>query len=258
MPSQSAPMPPAKRLEARGGVTLQLWYWPTIPGRGEFVRLLLEAGEIAYDDMAREHGAEALLEDMERRAEDGRGIVPLAPPYIVDGELVIGQTAHILAFLTDRDGLGSGELAIDLQLIQLQLDITDLVAEVHSVHHPLASGRYYHEQLDAAFERAADFRAHRLPRFYAHFEAALGAHDGPFVLGDQWTHVDTSLYQVMEGIDYAFPAFARAIDGDYPHMQALQGAVPEIAGVADYLVSERRIAFNEEGIFRHYPELDEE
>lgn len=239
-------------------MSLQLWYWPTIPGRGEFVRLFLEAAEIEYEDLAREHGAEALIEDMERRADEGRGIKPFAPPYVADGDVTIGQTAHILAYLTDRDGLGSGELAIDLQLIQLQLDITDLVEEVHSVHHPLASARYYHEQLDAAFERAADFRESRLPKYYAHFEAALAAHDGPFILGDHWTHVDTSLFQVMEGIDYAFPALARGIDEDYPRMQALQGAVPEIAGVADYLASDRRLAFNEEGIFRHYPELDEE
>ena len=238
-------------------MSIALWYWPTIPGRGEFVRLFMEAGGIDYDDMAREHGGEALLDDLEQRSRES-GIAPFAPPYIIDGDVVIGQTAHILAYLTDRDGLGSGDLAIDLALIQLQLDITDLVAEVHAVHHPVAAGKYYHEQLDAAFERAADFRADRLPKFYAHFEAALGAHEGPFVLGDQWTHVDTSLYQVMEGIDYAFPALARRIDETYPNLQALQGAVPDIAGVAEYLMSDRRIAFNEDGIFRHYPELDED
>lgn len=239
-------------------MSLQLWYWPTIPGRGEFVRLFCEAGEIDYEDMARENGVEALLADMEERAADGRAIRPFAPPYIVDGEVVIGQTAHILAWLSDQNGLGSGEAAMDLQLIQLQLDIADFVEEVHSVHHPIASSKYYNEQMDAAFERAADFRNNRLPKYYAHFEAALSVHEGPFVLGEHWTHVDTSLWQVMEGIDYAFPNFARAIDDEYPSMQALQGAVPEIGGVTAYLASERRTAFNEDGIFRHYPELDED
>jgi len=235
-------------------VSVQLWYWPEIPGRGEFVRLFCEAGEIDYVDMVLEKGVDALLEDMEGR----EGIRPFAPPYIVDGEVVIGQTAHILAYLSEQHGLGSGELAIDLQLIQLQLDISDLVEEVHSVHHPIASSRYYNEQMDAAFERAADFRANRLPKYYAHFESALSAQDGPFVLGEDWTHVDTSLWQVMEGIDYAFPNLARTIAEDYPCMQALQGGVPEIGGIADYLASDRRIGFNKNGIFRHYPELDEE
>ena len=235
-------------------MSLELWYWPMIPGRGEFVRLFCEAGEIEYTDMAREKGVEALIEDMEGR----EGIKPFAPPYIVDDEVVIGQVAHILVYLTDKHGLGSGDLATDLQLIQLQLDITDIVEEVHSVHHPIASSKYYHEQMDAALDKAADFRANRLPKYYAHFESALSVHDGPFVLGEQWSHVDTSLYQLMEGIDYMFPNLARAIEDDYPNMQALQGAVPDIEGVAAYLASERRIAFNEEGIFRHYPELDEE
>jgi len=235
-------------------VSVQLWYWPEIPGRGEFVRLFCEAGEIDYIDIVLEKGVNALLEDMEGR----EGIRPFAPPYIVDGEVVIGQTAHILAYLSEQHGLGSGEPVVDLQLIQLQLDISDLVEEVHSVHHPIASSLYYNEQMDAAFERAADFRANRLPKYYAHFESALSAHDGPFVLGEDWSHVDTSLWQVMEGIDYAFPNFARRIAEDYPNMQALQGGVPEIGGIADYLASERRLAFNEDGIFRHYPELDEE
>jgi glutathione S-transferase len=235
-------------------MSVQLWYWPDIPGRGEFVRLFMEAAEIDYEDLAREQGAEALLADLEARP----GIRPFAPPYIVDGEVVIGQTAHILAYLTDRDGLGSGDLATDLQLIQLQLDISDFVAEVHATHHPLASARYYHEQMEAAFERAADFREQRVPKFYAHFEAALGANEGPFVLGEEWCHVDTSLYQLLEGMDYAFPALARRIADEYPNLQALQTAVPELGDLPDYLASDRRLAFNQDGIFRYYEELDEE
>ena len=235
-------------------MSLQLWYWPEIPGRGEFVRLFMEAAEVEYTDMAREEGVEALIADMGSR----EGIKPFAPPYIVDDEVVIGQVAHILTYLTDREGLGSGDLPTELKLIQLQLDITDFVAEVHSTHHPVANGRYYSEQMEAAFERAADFRDNRVPKYFAHFEAALQANGGPFVLGEQWSHVDTSLFQVMEGIDYAFPNLARRIAGDYPAMLALQGAVPEIEGVAAYLASERRMAFNQDGIFRHYEELDEE
>lgn len=235
-------------------MSYQLWYWPMIPGRGEFVRLFMEGAELDYEDMARERGAEAMVADLTAR----QGIRPFAAPYLVDGDIVIGQTAHILNYLSDRHGLGSGEVVPDLKLAQLQMDISDFCGEVHAVHHPIASSKYYNEQMDAAYERAADFRRNRIMKYYAHFENALSEHDGPFVLGEYWSHVDTSLYQVMEGIDYAFPNLARQLDDQFPNMQALQGAVPEIAGVREYLQSDQRTPFSEDGLFRHYPELDEE
>jgi glutathione S-transferase len=233
-------------------MSYQLWYWPSIPGRGEFVRLALEAAEIEYQDMAREQGAEALIADLQGRG----GIRPFAPPYLVDGELCIGQTAHILAFLADRHDFGAGELEVDLQLIQLQLDITDIVAEVHNVHHPVAAALYYQDQMDAAYEAAQHFRDQRLPKYLDHFEAALEENGGPCVLGDRWTHVDTSLFQLMEGLDYMFPNRMRELD--YPRLELCRQAVMEIAGVEQYLASDRRLSFNEDGIFRFYPELDSE
>ncbi|HTK72013.1 MAG TPA: glutathione S-transferase [Croceibacterium sp.] len=233
-------------------MSYQLWYWPSIPGRGEFVRLALEAAEIEYEDMAREQGAEALIADLQGRG----GIRPFAPPYLVDGELCIGQTAHILAFLADRHDFGAGELEVDLQLIQLQLDITDIVAEVHNVHHPVAAALYYQDQMDAAYEAARHFRDQRLPKYLDHFEAALEENGGPCVLGDRWTHVDTSLFQLMEGLDYMFPNRMRELD--YPRLELCRQAMMEIAGVEQYLASDRRLSFNEDGIFRFYPELDSE
>ena len=233
-------------------MSYQLWYWPSIPGRGEFVRLALEAAEIDYEDMAREQGAEALIADLQSRS----GIRPFAPPYLVDGELCIGQTAHILAFLADRHDFGAGELEVDLQLIQLQLDITDIVAEVHNVHHPVAAALYYQDQMDAAYEAAQHFRDQRLPKYLDHFEAALEENGGPCVLGDRWTHVDTSLFQLMEGLDYMFPNRMRELD--YPRLELCRQAMMEIAGVEQYLASDRRLSFNEDGIFRFYPELDSE
>jgi glutathione S-transferase len=233
-------------------MSYQLWYWPSIPGRGEFVRLALEAAEIEYEDMAREQGAEALIADLQGRG----GIRPFAPPYLVDGELCIGQTAHILAFLADRHDFGAGELEVDLQLIQLQLDITDIVAEVHNVHHPVAAALYYQDQMDAAYEAAQHFRDQRLPKYLDHFEAALEENGGPCVLGDRWTHVDTSLFQLMEGLDYMFPNRMRELD--YPRLELCRQAMMEIAGVEQYLASDRRLSFNEDGIFRFYPELDSE
>jgi len=233
-------------------VSYQLWYWPNIPGRGEFVRLALEAAEIDYEDMAREKGAEALVEDLQSRS----GIKPLAPPYLVDGDLCIGQTANILAILADRHDFGAGELETDLQLIQLQLDVTDIVAEVHNVHHPVSGNLYYHDQMDAAYEAAQNFRDTRIPHFLDHFEGALEENGGPYMLGDSWTHIDTSLFQLMEGLDYMFPSRMRSLD--YPRLELCRQAVMEIDGIEQYLASDRRLPFNEDGIFRHYPELDSE
>jgi glutathione S-transferase len=233
-------------------MTYQLWYWPNIPGRGEFVRLALEAAEVDYEDMAREKGAEALIEDLQSRG----GIRPFAPPYLVDGDLCIGQTAHILAFLADRHDFGAGELETDLQLIQLQLDVTDMVAEVHNVHHPVAGSLYYQDQMDAAYEAARHFRDERIPKFLDHFEAALEENGGPYMLGDGWTHIDTSLFQVIEGLDYMFPNRMRELD--YPRLELCRQAVMEIDGIEEYLASDRRLPFNEDGIFRYYPELDSE
>jgi glutathione S-transferase len=233
-------------------VSYDLWYWPGIQGRGEFVRLVLEGAGIAYRDRAREDGAEALLSDLAARRE----FTPFAPPYLADGDFVIAQVAHILAWLTDRHGLGSGELATDLALIQLQLTVTDAVAEVHDVHHPVGADKYYEEQKDEALRAAASFRDARMPKYLGHFENALAVAEGPFVLGAKWSHVDTSLFQLVEGLTYAFPRRMAALAADYPRLRAVRDAVAEIDGVAAYLASDRRIPFNEDGIFRHYPELD--
>ena len=233
-------------------MSYDLWYWPGIQGRGEFVRLVLEGAGIPYRDRAREDGAEALIKDMHERA----GFGPFAPPYLVDGEFAIAQVAHILAWLTDRHGLDSGVLETDLQLIQLQLTVTDVVAEVHNVHHLLGADKYYHEQKDEALTAAASFRSARMPKYLGYFEATLGVNEGPFVLGARWSHVDTSLFQLVEGLTYAFPRRMAALAADYPRLHALRDAVARIEPIAAYLASDRRLAFNEDGLFRHYPELD--
>jgi glutathione S-transferase len=232
----------------------KLWYWPGIQGRGEFVRLALEAGGIEYRDMAREQSDEALLADLNARA----GRTPFAPPYLDTGETVIAQVANILLYLGERHHLAPGALADRLWLNQLQLTIADLVAEAHDVHHPVATGAYYQEQMAEAARAAKGFRAERMPKFLGHFEDATSANDGDWVAGTRWTYADTSLFQVVEGLRYAFPRRMAAIEGDYPALIALHDRVAQLPGVAAYLASDRRIPFNEDGIFRHYPELDGE
>lgn len=233
-------------------MTYDLWYWTGAPGRGEFVRVALEAAGLDYADRAREEGSQTLVADMEQRS----GIRPFAPPYLVAGDICIAQVAHIVTWLADRHGFGADDERANLELIMLQLTITDLTAEAHDTHHPIADALYYEDQKDAASRTAENFREERMPKYFRYFEDALSANDGPFVLGDRWSHVDTSLFQLVEGLRYAFPVRMKAIDSDYPRLIACRDAVAEIDNIASYLASERRMAFNEDGIFRHYPELD--
>jgi len=239
-------------------VSYELWYWLGIPGRGEFVRLALEAAGLPYADKGCKQGAEALMQDLSGRG----GIAPFAPPYLVDrdgpggGELAIGQVAHILTYLAEKHGFNGPDPLTNLKLIQLQLDISDMVAEVHATHHPLANGLYYADQKEAAARRAQEFRSNRIPKFLGHFERALAAGGGPFMAGEAWSHVDTSLFQLLAGLDYAFPNRMAGLAGTYPALERMRRAVEALPGIAAYLASDRRQPFNEDGIFRHYPELD--
>ncbi len=228
-------------------MSYDLWYWPGLPGRGEFVRLVLEAAGLPYRDRGVEEGAEALLDDMEEGEHP-----PFAPPYLrVEGQ-AIAQVANILHWLTERHDLAP--VADRTWLNQLQLTISDMVAEVHNVHHPVAMMAYYHEQKSEAARAAAQFRSERIPKFLGYFERALG--DRAWMAGERWSPVDTSLFQLVAGLRYMFPARMAAVEGDYPRLIALHDRVRTLPGIAAYLDSERRQAFNEDGIFRHYPELD--
>ncbi|HVI97804.1 MAG TPA: glutathione S-transferase [Sphingomonas sp.] len=230
----------------------KLWYWPSVQGRGEFVRLALEAGGIAYRDCARDRGAEALVERMERIYSRQ----PFAPPFLELDGFAIAQVANILTYLGERHDLAPSAMADRLWLNQLQLTIADMVAEVHNVHHPISAGAYYHEQKDEASRAAAQFRAQRMPKFLRHFEAATHANKGDWVIGSRWTPVDTSLFQLIEGLRYMVPRRMKTLEPELPGLIAIHDRVAALPGIAAYLASDRRIAFNEDGIFRHYPELD--
>ncbi|HEY1144890.1 MAG TPA: glutathione S-transferase [Allosphingosinicella sp.] len=230
----------------------ELWYWAKIPGRGEFVRLALEAGDIAYRDRAREEGSAALVRDMEER----HGLRPFAPPYLVAGDMVIAQTATILLYLGDKHGLAPSDEAGRLHAQQIQLTIADIVAEAHNVHHPVAVGVYYGDQKREALRAADAFRSDRLPSFLGWFETLLGDNGGEWLIGERWTYPDLSLFQLVEGLRYAFPMRMEAIAERYPRLIGLRERVRRLPELAAYLASERRIGFNEDGIFRHYPELD--
>lgn len=230
-----------------------LWYWPNIQGRGEFVRLPLEAAGIDYRDCARELGAEALLKDMASYGARG----PFAPPYLeIDGHM-IAQVATILAWLGSQHGLAPTNLADRYWVLQTQLTIADMVAEVHNVHHPVAAMAYYEEQTAEAARAAEQFRNERMPKFLAHFETAIRS-GGEWTIDGHWTYLDTSFFQLVEGLRYMFPQRMAAIEGDYPNLIRIHDQVADLPGIRSYLKSDRRLPFNEHGIFRHYPELDAE
>ncbi len=228
-----------------------LWYWPTIQGRGEFVRLAMEGAGIAYRDRAREDGVEAM---QRRLAESPRA--PFAPPFLELGDLRIAQVANILQYLGERHGLAMSNIRDRQFANQWQLTIADLVAEVHAVHHPVDMSAYYDDQRAEAARAAGQFRDQRLPKFLRYFETLVADHAGPWAIDHRWTYVDTSLFQIVEGLRYAFPRRMATLEPDLPRLIAIRDAVAALPGIADYLASDRRIPFNTDGIFRHYPELD--
>ena len=228
-----------------------LWYWPGIPGRGEFVRLALEAGGIDYRDRAREEGSAALVKDMAAR----KAKRPFAPPYLVAGDLCIAQTANILKFLAGRHPLGPVTGDDCWFAHQLQLTIADVVAEAHNVHHPVSPSLYYEDQQTEAARAAKTFRSERMPKFLGYFESVL-EESGSWLTGSRWSYVDLSLFQLVEGLRYAFPRRMAALASKFPSTMELCDTVARLPELADYFASDRRIAFNEEGIFRHYPQLD--
>ncbi len=236
----------------------ELHYWPTIQGRGEFVRLALEYAAIPYVDVARlpedEGGGEEALYKSLNRVHPRT--IPFAPPYLKAGDLVIGQTANILLFLGRHHALAPDDEAGWLWTHQLQLTVTDLVAEVHDTHHPISVGEYYEDQKAEAAKRTAAFRKSRIPKFLGYFEKALDRAAGDWVNGKAASYADLSLFQVVEGLRYAFPRWMHKHEGKYPKLIALRERVATLPRIASYLKSPRRLAFNEDGIFRYYKELD--
>jgi glutathione S-transferase len=238
----------------------ELFYWPSIQGRGEFVRLALEEAGADYVDVAREHGAgrgvKALMAMLNGAAAP---LTPFAPPFLRDGAVVVSHVANILFYLGPKLGLTPEDDARRLFAHGLQLTITDFVAEVHDTHHPISTDLYYEDQKSEAKARAASFLEHRVPKFLGYFERVLNDNPaGPaHAVGSTLTTVDLSLFQVWAGMAYAFPRAFSGAATTYPPLAALAAAVEKRPNVARYLASDRHIPFNESGVFRHYPELDE-
>jgi glutathione S-transferase len=237
----------------------ELFYWPAIQGRGEFVRLALEEAGANYVDVARERGHGMGVSAMMRLME-GSGLrrVPFAPPFLRAGRLVIAQTANILHYLGPRLGLLGESEASRLWAHQLQLTVEDLVVDVHDTHHPIAASLYYEDQRPEALRRARFFTEERAPELLGYFEQVLtrNASGRGYMVGRAFSYVDLSIFQVIAGLRYAFPRMMERLEPQIPRLVELHSRVEKRPNVAAYLCSERRVPFSEDGIFRHYRELD--
>jgi glutathione S-transferase len=234
----------------------EFYYWSGIQGRGEFVRLALEEAGADYADVARQPGGEA--EMMRLMASEEVARPSFAPPFLKAESVLIGQTADILLYLGAHHGLAPQDEAGRLWAHQLQLTIADLVDEAHDTHHPIAGSLYYEDQQAEARARSADFRRARMPKYLDYFENVLARNPsgGGRLVGTEPSYADLSLFQVVAGLRYAFPKRMAALEPHYPRVVALHDQVAARPRIAAYLASDRRIAFNEHGIFRHYSELD--
>src|SRR6201989_532088 len=230
----------------------ELCYWPSIQGRGEYVRLAMEEAGVDYSDVARgARGVAAMMKIME-----AKNTPPFAPPFLKAGKLVIGQTANILFYLGSRHGLAPKAEAGRLWVHQLQLTIADFVLEVHDTHHPLGPSLYYEDQRAPAKKRTAAFWEERVPKYLGYFERLLAGSGGTYITGRKICYVDLSLFQIVDGLRYAFPKRMKAFEREIPSLVKLHERVSARPNISAYLASDRRIAFNEDGIFRHYKALD--
>ncbi|AHB07884.1 MULTISPECIES: glutathione S-transferase [Pandoraea] len=240
-------------------MTFELFYWPGLQGRGEFVRLAFEATGTPYVEIVRGDGTGQGLDALLHAMDDPACIdPPYAPPFLRVGDELIGQTANILAYLGPLLGLVGESPRARRWVNQLQLTLADLVAEVHDGHHPIASRLYYSNQRAEARKRTADLIDYRLPKFFEYFERVLAhnPHPGGWLSEGAMSYADLSLFQVIEGLHYAFPRAMTGFAKAFPRCQAVRDAVAREPRIAAYLKSSRRIAFNTTGIFRHYRELD--
>lgn len=236
----------------------ELYYWVHIQGRGEFVRLALEEACADYVDVGRESGPGKGVEEIRRFLQDPSiEHPPYAPPFLKAGRLVIAHTANILHYLGPKIGLAPKAEGPRLWAHQLQLTVTDFVKEIHDTHHPIANSLYYEEQKPEALRRSQRFLAERLPKFLGYFERVLKANGHGCMVGRSLSYVDLSMFQLVEGLRYALPRNMERVEPGYPGLVALRDKVAAQPNTAAYLNSPRRLPFNDKGLFRHYPELDE-
>ncbi len=238
----------------------ELYYHASIQGRGEFVRLALEEGGASYTDIGRQlaeqgGGQQAVLAMM---GDAGGDRPPFAPPILKDGDYLVSHTANILMYVGNHIGLAPADEQQRHWLHGLQLTITDFIKDVHDTHHPLSNALFYEEQKDEAAAANEKFHELRVPKYFGYFEIVIARNSSAsgWLVGDALSYGDTSIYHLVEGMNYAWPKRWASVAGNYPGMCQIRNRVAARPNIQSYLASERRIPFNTNGVFRHYPELD--
>ncbi len=237
----------------------ELYYWDGIPGRGEFVRLALEEAGAKYLDVVRtSHGMSAMMEYL--RGKHGYLCTPFAPPFLKDGDIIVSHVANILHYLGPKLNLVPKDEKYRIFAHGLQLTIADFVMEAHDTHHPISTDDYYEDQKDEAKARTGAFLKNRVPKFMGYFDRIIEGNpaSGGYAIGGTLSYVDLSLFHVSEGLAYAFPRAMKNFDSSFPRVARLRDMVRDRPNLNAYLKSDRRLAFNQSGIFRHYPELDQD
>ena len=236
----------------------QLYYWPHIQGRGEYVRLALEEGEANYVDVARLPESDGggrpavarMLQDLSNKHP------PFAPPLLQAGKFIVSHTANVLHYLGPRLGLAPKADGQRLWAHGLQLTMTDFVREAHDVHHPIANSLYYEDQKPEALRRAGHFKKDRLTKFLNYFETVASRSGGPYMLGKSLSYVDLSMFQVMASLNVAFPQAMAGLKATLPRLNDLHNRVESRPRIARYVASPARLPFSTHDLMRHYPELD--
>jgi glutathione S-transferase len=236
----------------------ELYYWPHIQGRGEYVRLALEEGGADYVDVARlpdsEGGGRPAVARLLQDPSNARP--PFAPPLLKAGKLIVSHTANVLQYLGPRLGLVPKAEAQRLWAHSLQLTITDFVREAHDVHHPIANSLYYEDQKTESLRRSGHFRTERLTKFLNYFETVIARGGGKYMLGKSLSYVDLSVFQVMASLHYGFPQAMAGLQAKIPRLNALHELVAARPRIAKYIASPARLPFSTHDLMRHYPELD--
>lgn len=255
----------------RTNPTFELLYHPSVPGRGEFIRLALEAASIPYNDVANNDKkgysiVQAACSPKSTGDTDGNPPA-FAPPALrvpgagKDGKtLLIYQTPNILIYLGPHLGLAPEDEVERLWVNQNMLTALDLNNETHDTHHPIAVMQYYEDQKEEALKKSKNFRENRIPKYFSFFERVLKGNEetgkGKYLVSDMLTYADTTLWQVMDGLHFAFPKELEARSNDYPLLfGTFYPSIKEEKHLKEYLASDRRLPYSM-GVFRHYPELD--
>lgn len=237
-----------------------LYYWAGLPGRGEFVRLALEFAGADYWDICRDpNNQEDPFQSILRKLESPDVFPPVfAPPILEHNGKFIAQTANVLDYLANIFPIGGGDSESKRASLQVQLTIADFLTEIHNTHHPISASLYFEDQVEEAKKASKVFLNDRIWKWMKFWNSMVNSSKGDFLLGKEILYVDLSFFQVLGGLIYAFPLFMSGLEKEFPKLFRHFERISMNSKLKSYLESDRRLFYNRTGLFRHYPELDQD